>query len=432
MISRPVKSCLYAAAALTLIWALTYIIALQTELNALRSKEPLLSSIKDPADKPLLHSIGASITAPLLAKIAEGQADAAQKQRRPLLVPLTALEHASATTPEDAFLAEARLRAKTDPEAAMLWLQNQHSGAERLRGMLEVVALWATDDSESALLWLESNAQGLARLESLNTGVELWATSNPDAAAEWIEGMANDGSKMIAAKSLVTQWAETAPTDAAKWISGLPEGPIRTEATQALTKSWVQQDAQAASVWAFSEAEFNGNYDLLKETIREFTKQSPQDAEAFVRDMAEAKYAQLALSAHVIGRAQTDPIATAEWLSHLSADDPIYSPEYASDLMQVWTESDSIAASEWLSQQAPGEQRDAAVYGFSETIQAYEPAAAATWANTINDANNRVTRLTNCITTWARTKPHEALEWVKTAELEPAIRTHLANQIGAD
>ena len=42
----------------------------------------------------------------------------------------------------------------------MRWLQEQHSGSERLRGMLVVVALWASEDSESALLWLESHAEG--------------------------------------------------------------------------------------------------------------------------------------------------------------------------------------------------------------------------------------------------------------------------------
>ncbi|MEC8219315.1 MAG: hypothetical protein VX014_01665, partial [Verrucomicrobiota bacterium] len=289
------------------------------------------------------------------------------------------LEIVSSDPAEDSFILEARRRGKEDPTAAMDWLQSQHSGSERLRGMLEVVALWAAEDSESALLWLESNAQGLARLETLNNGVELWAERNPTEASEWIDGMANDGSKAIAAKALVAKWAEAEPNVAAEWVAGLPDGPVQEKAKEALVKSWVMQDAKAASIWALAEAEFNSNYELLGETIREFSKQSPEEAESFVRDLAEADYSEIAVTSLVMGRAEEDPAATAEWLVKMAPTDPIYSDRYANELMQIWTESDSIAASKWLSTQDPGKQRDAAISGFSESILRYEPEVAAVW-----------------------------------------------------
>lgn len=357
----------------------------------------------------------------------------ATDHRRKLVTPdLLAAEAKEAETADDSFILEARRRAKDDPTATMKWLQSQHSGSERLRGMLEVVALWAAEDSESALLWLESNAQGLARLETLNNGVELWAQRNPIEASEWIDGMANDGSKATAAKALASKWVQSEPEAAAEWVAGLPNGPIREEAKEALVESWVVQDAKAASIWAFAEAEFNGDYDLLGETIREYSKQSPADAEAFVRDMLAADYSQIALTSHVMGRAEEDPASTAEWLATMSLEDPIYSAEYANGLMQVWAQSDSIAASDWLSQQPQGAQRDAAVYGFSESIQRFEPEAAAAWANTIDDPDRRVMRLTDSVRLWADTDLEAAIEWVQTAELEPAIRQFLASDIAVE
>lgn len=359
--------------------------------------------------------------------------EAAIDRERSLITPSPLnLEIVSTDPAEDSFILEARRRAKEDPTAAMDWLQSQHSGSERLRGMLEVVALWAAEDSESALLWLESNAQGLARLETLNNGIELWAERNPAEASQWIDGMANDGSKAIAAKALVATWAQAEPTVAAEWVAALPVGPIQERAKEALVKSWVMQDAKAASIWALAEAEFNGDYDLLDETIREFSKQSPEEAESFVRDLAEANYSEIAIASLVMGRAEEDPAATAEWLARMAPTDPIYSAEYANGLMQIWAENDSIAASEWLSVQNPGQQRDAAISGFSESILRYEPEAAAVWANTISDTDRRMSQLTHNIEIWARAQPSEALEWVKAAELEPAVRTHLANLIGVD
>ena len=359
--------------------------------------------------------------------------EAAIARGRSLIAPSPLnLETVNADTAKDSFILEARRRGKEDPTAAMDWLQSQHSGSERLRGMLEVVALWAAEDSESALLWLESNAQGLARLETLNNGVELWAERNPTEASQWIDGMANDGSKAIAAKALVAKWAEAEPTVAAEWVAGLPDGPVQEKAKEALVKSWVVQDAKEACVWALAEAEFNGDHDLLGKTIREFSKQSPEEAESFVRDLAEAEYSQIAVTSLVMGRAEEDPASTAEWLVKMAPTDPIYSDEYANELMQIWTESDSIAASEWLSNQNPGQQRDAAISGFSESILRYEPEVAAVWASAISDADRRMKQLGHNVGIWAATQPAEALDWVQTAELEPAVRTHLADLISGD
>lgn len=356
---------------------------------------------------------------------------ATEAPRRQLLTP-EVIPANGAPVADDPFIGETRQRAKEDPEAAMQWLQVQSMSQDRLRGMLEVVAIWAAQDSESALLWLESNAQGIARFETLNSGIELWAASDPAAAADWVDGMANDGSKVTAAKALATKWAENQAEEAAAWVAGLPVGPLRDEASAALAEAWAKVDPKAASIWAFAEAEFNGRKDLLVKTIQTYTKETPDEAEAFLRDMVEATDAPLVLANHVQARAEQDPAATAEWLTGLSPDDPIYSAEYANGLMQVWAESDSIAASEWLSQQPAGEQRDAAVYGFSESIQRFEPEAAAAWANTIDHPDRRVMRLQESVLSWARTQPAEALEWVKTAELEPSVRSFLANQIGAD
>jgi hypothetical protein len=419
------RNALIVAMSLLLLLALLSIINLQKELATIRYKvkEPLLRSIPlNKVSEPLLHRIEAS-------EIAQ------QTARRPLLMPIVPLSIApkiDSTDSPDSFLAETRRRAEADPEAAMQWLQNQHSGSERLRGMLEVVALWAAEDSESALLWLESNAQGLARLETLNNGVELWAARNPVAAAEWVDGMANDGSKVTAAKSLVATWAETDPKQASAWVAGLPNGSIRDAAAAALANSWAKEDPEAASIWAFAQAEFNGNTELLISTIQTFTREAPQDAEAFLRDIVEAADAPAILTSHVIARAETDPEATADWLANLSPSDPIYSSEYANSLMQVWAQSDSIAASEWLSQMPRGAQRDAAVAGFSESIQGFEPAAAAAWANTINDPDRRVMRLSESVRLWAASQPVEALEWVKSADLEPDLREKLAREIPWD
>lgn len=334
----------------------------------------------------------------------------------------------------DPFIREARERARQDPEAAMQWLQEQSTGAERLRGMLEVVALWAAKDSESALLWLETNAQGIARLETLNSGVELWAERDPAAAASWIDGMANDQSKVSAAKSLAATWGKRDPRAAAVWLDSLPGGPVRQEAAGALALAWMETDPANAAAWAKQEAQGRGDKQLLLQAIGQYAKLAPDEAETFVRGIPfEDPFDTLIYAEQLVrARAENDPVAAAEWLQSLTNDDPLNQPESTKALMQVWAKSDSIAASAWLSEQPPGPKRDAAIVGFSESIRRFEPEAAVAWANTISDPNQKTEQMTQSIRSWADKDSQAALAWVFDADLAPDLQEQLAREIGVD
>jgi hypothetical protein len=332
----------------------------------------------------------------------------------------------------DPFLADARRRAQDDPAAAMDWLDVQTLSQDRLRGMLEIVALWAANDSESALLWLESNAQGIARNATIQSGMELWAQQDPSAAAAWIDGMANDGSKVTAAKTLVTNWASQAPSEASTWVEQLPPGNLRDEAASALIESWSATEPEAAAVWALTQAEYYGNNDLLNLSIQQYTQVNPAAAEIFLRDINEAYEAPATIETYVRTLAQNNPIDAMDWQTNLRPDDPLNSSQNTEVIMQEWSRSDSVAASAWLNESAPGPQRDAAIVGFSTTMLEFEPEAAAAWSNTISDPNQRIDQLNRTIQSWSHAQPHQALQWVKEAELEPDLRTALASQIGWD
>lgn len=339
---------------------------------------------------------------------------------------------ANSTADNAPFLAEARRRAKDDPESAMAWLQVQSLSQDTLRGMLEIVAVWAAEDSESALLWLESNAQGLARHTTIQSGMELWAEQDPTAAATWIAGMANDGSKVTATKALAANWAGQNPDDASKWVEQLPAGSLRNEAASALVESWSATSPEAAAIWALTEAEYHGNKDLLNLSIQHYTKAAPAQAEQFLRSVNEAYEAPVAIETYVRTLAKTNPIDAMNWQMQLQPTDPLNDSKNSEVIMQEWSRTDSVAASTWLNDAAAGDQRDAAIVGFTTTMLDFDPEAAVAWSNTISEPNQRVEQLNRTILNWSHTQPHQALQWVKEAELEPDLRSALANQIGAD
>ena len=100
--------------------------------------------------------------------------------------------------------------------------------------------------------------------------------------------------------------------------------------------------------------------------------------------------------------------------------------------MQEWSRSDSVAASIWLDEAAPGAQRDAAIIGFTTTMLQFDPEAAVAWSNTISAPEQRLTQLNRAIQSWAYRQPNQALDWLQQAALEPDLRRVLANQISAE
>ncbi|KRP37215.1 MAG: hypothetical protein ABS34_03915 [Opitutaceae bacterium BACL24 MAG-120322-bin51] len=339
---------------------------------------------------------------------------------------------AKSAADNDPFLTEARRRAKDDPESAMAWLQVQSLSQDSVRGMLEIVAVWAAEDSESALLWLESNAQGLARHTTIQSGMELWAQQDPTAAAAWIDGMANDGSKVTAAKALAANWAGQNPNEASQWVEQLPAGSLRNDAASALVESWAASAPEAAAIWALTEAEYHVNSDLLNLSIQHYTQANPAEAEQFLRSVNEAYEAPAAIETYVLTRAQINPMDAMEWQIQLPQTDPLNNPKNSEVIMQEWSRTDSVAASTWLNDAAAGDQRDAAIVGFTTTMLDFDPEAAAAWSNTISEPNQRVEQLNRAILNWSHAQPQQALQWVQQAELEADLRNALASQIGTD
>ena len=363
----------------------------------------------------------------------EPEKSAAVRKRSILLPDTGSVETSlSLTENEDPFLSEARRRAREDPEAAMAWLQTEAAGKDRLRGMLEVVALWAAEDAENALLWLESNAQGLARIETLHSGIELWSQQDPVAAANWIDGMVNDGSKLSAARTLAANWGNRNPEDASKWVSQLPYGNLRSSTAEALIESWATADPKAAAIWAFSEAEFNGDVELFNQSIQYYTEADPEEAGQLLRAVTEAHEAPGSVDAYVHTLAQQDPVEAINWQIELSPDDPLNKPENLETILQEWGRTDSVAASAWLSKAPPGPQRDAAIVGFTTTISEFDPEIAVAWSNSISDPNKRIEILSRSIQNWAETQPEQAREWINTTEMESDLQNSLIEVIYPD
>lgn len=364
----------------------------------------------------------------------QNDAPASAEARRTVEPPTPAGQTATAPTGAEAdpLMTELRRRAREDPQGAMDWLRTRFSGEDRLRGMLEVVAVWAARDAEQALLWLESNARGIARHETLQSGIALWTRQDPRAAATWIEGMATDGSKVTAAAALAENWAAVDPIAARDWVSGLEAGPVRQEATRALVQRWAAADPRAATVWALAEAEFNGDTRPLEIGVRQYAKTDPEAAGSFLRSLAAIRDVDALSEVYLAAMAEDDPRAAADWLGGVTVEDPLYSEVLATQLALTWSRSDSVATSSWLNALPPGPTRDAAIAGFAETMRRFEPEAALAWADQIEVPSQRRNVMLESFQAWSRERPRAAGAWLQATPLEPDLSRELSELLPDD
>lgn len=341
-------------------------------------------------------------------------------------------EEDTAGIAEDFFQSEARARAAEDPEAAMQWLLTEADPDDRLRGMLEIVAIWAADDSESALLWLEENAGGIARRETLHHGMSLWSQQDPLAAAAWIEGMANDSSKSTAIEALLQNWAKDGSDEALDWFDRLESGTIRKDAGLVLVDALMQSDPADATRWALNEAIKENHPELLDHSMAEWALIDPTAAAQYLEEINAFETMPGATRSYLKALTLKDPTLAGDWLATLDTEDPIYSEALNTTFLEEWSRSDSVAASNWLAQAAPGPTRDAAIIGFASSMMPYEPAAVAEWTRVIEDPQTKENWLTHTLQTWARNTPEEAIEWVWSTDLEPGLRNHLIEAISKE
>ncbi|MGK0456850.1 MAG: hypothetical protein ACJAUA_001161 [Zhongshania aliphaticivorans] len=209
----------------------------------------------------------------------------------------------------------------------------------------------------------------------------------------------------------------------------MPFSSLRSSTAEALIESWATTDPKAASIWAFSEAEFNGDMELFNQSIQYYAEADPEEAAQLLRAVNGANEAPDAVDAYVRTLAQEDPAQAMNWQAALSPGDPLNRTENLTTIMQEWSHTDSVNASAWLSEAQPGPQRDAAIIGFTTTLSTFDPEVAVAWSSSISDPNQRVKNLTSSVQTWAETQPEQAMDWLKTAEMDPGLRNALLSTI---
>lgn len=331
----------------------------------------------------------------------------AQKQPQSLLELANACEKAGSPAQSRLALMEAISKLKPEELEGMLAVEagnNDFFRSGRFDFQFAAKRLSEIAPEKAAALWLKTQAAH----PSSDILLSSWAKKDPQAFASWSLGLPTDAQRALSGTmaQLVTEdpqrllgiAAQLAgspagvsgargaiagmiakaskgadPAEAIAYAQALPEGPMRTAALAELAR-WPSLDPGAHPEIAAALSELSPSQ--ARRYLPQVTAVADKLPQGALRDSAYA--------AQMTGAAKKNPQAAAQKVESLSG-----SPDYP-----------------------------AAVRGFVEATATKDPAAAIEWALTIPQTGaQRSAALEKAAAAYFRSKPADALKWVKTAPL---------------
>ena len=250
-----------------------------------------------------------------------------------------------------------------------------------LAAMSSNLLLWTKEDPASAVAWLRGNHTtflGLANsYDVAEKMLSVVALKDPAQAFRLIDELGITR-RDFAARG-ITRYAETAENRKAilsalqHYVSGMPEGEER----ETIVNSGILGLAESAMIQDF-------------DTGTEWISGAGMTPEQFAF-----------LFDHVSADIKFDSVRQwIDWLiPHLPAEQVTGK---VSKLVTSWVKEDHKSAGEWISHNANGPVKDAAISAYSFEVAAYEPAVAVQWAMTLPEGENREQALEGVYENWLK------------------------------
>jgi hypothetical protein len=123
---------------------------------------------------------------------------------------------------------------------------------------------------------VEADTQGTVLQRAYNK----WARSDPEAAIAWLdrlpEGAESQRSSIY--RSVANAYIRHDPMAASEWISGLDEGPERDQSVERLVNSIAKTDPEAGFIWAATMDDASKRKNSLRRSLQAWKETDPESA----------------------------------------------------------------------------------------------------------------------------------------------------------
>lgn len=256
-----------------------------------------------------------------------------------------------------------------------------------------------------------------------------WMKTDPAAAMAWMQALPEDQrSPEITSRIAAARMQQDAAATLA-WIGSLPEGEEKSFSRGRIIESVFagvkDQEAFEAKLASLPSSWHDGA--RLQWMSENPSKDAAASAEQlkliFTRNpgLVDDQPARQAVNQLVSSYANSgDFSGGAAWAMTLP-DGPAQATA-AATLSQQWTTKDPGAASTWITGLPEGETRDAAASGMINQIQREDPASALAWAQSLSNEDKRRDQTRGVFQSWFRSEPLEALKTIQTLPPEEQQR----------
>lgn len=223
---------------------------------------------------------------------------------------------------------------QTDVTSAIMWAEQLPDDRDKEDVLVTIRAQLAAQDPEAASVLVAHLAESDSTSGLVATISEHWASSDPAKAIAWANTLL-ESEKALALSQIAGVWAQRDPQAAAEFVAAMSVGDLQNEAARSVVSSWAAQDPQAAGAWVLQFPEGDLREHGINVVVTDWTMADAGKALDWVASLPD-------------GRAQSIASkAFAESIGY-SASDPLAQEKAMGAILQVWSENDPAAASDWL------------------------------------------------------------------------------------
>ena len=293
---------------------------------------------------------------------------------------------------EDALLRGLRKLTREAPLDALTQVLDMEADANQKKAMALVFNEWAQYDPEAAAQWIMQNLsipQQLRITAAISLATE-WVTNDPGTAMQWSNDYFDQTQDQHPFQRALIIWSKQDLGAVAQHIAGTSYGDtIGYIATTEFVNIYAQQDVEAAMQWVRANTPEEFQSDAQMEIIDELTKKNPNKAAEYV----------------------------------LQEDNLVNIQSNLDTLLLQWTNTDAVAATEWVEQSLNPSQQEMAYGQLAELFRDQQPQIAVKYAQALSNDKFRIDTTSDILGEWRDQNAPAADQWIsKNADkLDPAI-----------
>lgn len=118
-----------------------------------------------------------------------------------------------------------RILARTDPGAALAYLEPMPASGSRSQAVADIFSSWGGCDPMAALKLISENFPTDDRALAIRSLISGWWWAHPADAAAWVEAVQDEALRVNLVGEVARSWKLKSPAEATAWVESLPEGP---------------------------------------------------------------------------------------------------------------------------------------------------------------------------------------------------------------